>query len=279
MIVEKRDFAVEERGYSGCSWFLQKRDLLIFETAKRAVWSSSNSFILDSCKFLFCRFTSLGNSTFNWTVTFICWNAMLIINTILAIEDILKIIKGPTEPDPGKDDKANSMLLLKMSHGQKYSLWPKAFLWMPEVNLFTFIFCLGFKSALQNWTKSTPRGPSSCSRCKCEQERGWVCSLQCAVFKSCWWYSGVDQAPYIFFREESIIPLLCYLNISQDHPFLYREKGCLIIMSLQITGKGRIWHMFPVVGGGQSGKARHNILNRLSKRSCLWYQGTFPNVI
>lgn len=34
-------------------------------------------FILDSCKFLFCRFTSLGNSIFNWTVTFIYWNAIL----------------------------------------------------------------------------------------------------------------------------------------------------------------------------------------------------------
>lgn len=37
---------------------------------KRTVWSSSNSFILDSCKFLFCRFTSLENSIFNWTSDF-----------------------------------------------------------------------------------------------------------------------------------------------------------------------------------------------------------------
>lgn len=55
----------------------------------RAVWSFSNSFILDSCKFLFCRFTSLENSIFNWTVTFIHWNAILnswsLINAIPAI--------------------------------------------------------------------------------------------------------------------------------------------------------------------------------------------------
>lgn len=31
----------------------------------------------DSCKFLFCRFTSLKSSIFNWTVTFIYWNAIL----------------------------------------------------------------------------------------------------------------------------------------------------------------------------------------------------------
>lgn len=92
------------------------------------------------------------------------------------------------------------MLLLKMSHGQKYSLWPKAFLWMPEVNLLTFIFCLGFKSVLQNGTKSAPRGPGSCSRCKCEQD-SWVGPIPFNVlfFKLCRWYSDTDWWSFVYF--------------------------------------------------------------------------------
>lgn len=70
--------------------------------------------------------------------------------------------------------------------------------------MLTFIFCLGFKSALQNGTKSTARGSGSCSRCKCEQDSE-VGPIPFSVLLSN--YADdiqieIDQALYIFFRQE-----------------------------------------------------------------------------